>query len=63
MELVERYMSDERLTRNDQKGHDDGSKHEKPNPRLKWITDVVSAILDAEDIKRSSSIVNGPQRD
>jgi hypothetical protein len=62
MELVERYMSDEILTRNDQKGHDHGSKHE-PNSRLKWITDVVSAILDAEDIKRSSSIVNGPQRD
>jgi hypothetical protein len=38
------------------RGVDDNGDQE-PNARLTWIADVVCAILDAESIKRSSSVV------
>jgi hypothetical protein len=55
-------MSDKVITLNDHtKGHAGRSRDQEPipiNARLQWMVDLVCAILDAENIKRSSSAVN-----
>jgi hypothetical protein len=55
-------MSDKIITLNDHtKGHAGRSRDQEPipiNARLQWVADLVCAILDAENIKRSSSTVN-----
>ena len=56
-------MSDKIITLNDQKRGNAGSRDEEPTPtkaRLQWMADLVCAILDAETIKRSSSMVKRP---
>ncbi len=55
-------MSDKITTLNDPKGHA-GRGSEEPTPsnaRLQWVADLVCAILNAENIKRSSSMVKRP---
>ena len=55
-------MSDKVITLNDHtNGHAGRSRDQEPipiNARLQWVADLVCAILDAENIKRSSSSVN-----
>ena len=57
-------MSDKVITLNDHtKGHAGRSRDQEPipiNTRLQWVANLVCAILDAENIKRSSSTVNRP---
>jgi hypothetical protein len=57
-------MSDKIITLNDhRKGHAERSRDQESTPinaRLQWVADLVCAILDAENIKRSSSTVNRP---
>ena len=50
-------MSDN--TSNQKRGEGD-TRDREPDARLKWITEVVSAILDAQSIKRLSSVVKDP---
>ncbi len=50
-------MSDNIVILSNQKGGVGDCRQPKPNDRLKWIANVVCAILDAESIKRSSSAV------
>ena len=54
-------MSDKIITLN--KGHAERSRDQESTPinaRLQWVADLVCAILDAKNIKRSSSPVNRP---
>jgi hypothetical protein len=61
-------MSDEiitpNITPNDRmKGQAGRSRDQEPTPtnaRLRWVADLVCAILNAENIKRSSSLVKRP---
>ena len=56
-------MSDKIITRNDGTKAYPGSRDEEPTPikaRLQWMANLVYAILDAETIKRSSSMVKRP---
>ena len=57
-------MSDKIITLNDHaKGHAGRSRDQEPipiNARLQWVADLVCAILDAENIKRSSSTATRP---
>jgi hypothetical protein len=57
-------MSDKVITLNDHmKGHAERSRDQESTPinaRLQWVADLVCAILDAKNIKRSSSPVNRP---
>jgi len=56
-------MSDKITTRNDGMKAYPGSRDEEPTPikaRLQWMANLVYAILDAETIKRSSSMVKRP---
>jgi hypothetical protein len=50
-------MSDKIITLNDHgKGHAERSRDQESTPinaRLQWVADLVCAILDAENIKRS----------
>ena len=50
-------MSDNIVTLNNQNRGVGDNRGQEPNARLKWIADVVCAILDAESIKRSPSVV------
>ena len=50
-------MSDNIVTLASHKPGVDGTRDQESNGRLKWIADVVCAILDAESIKRSPSVV------
>ena len=51
-------MSDEITTVSDPKGHAGYGRDQEPTPinaRLQWVADLVCAILNAENVKRSSS--------
>ena len=50
-------MSDNIVTLSNQKREEDDTRDREPNAREKWIAGVVCAILDAESIKRPSSVV------
>ena len=53
-------MSDKITTLNDPKGHAERGSDQGPTPsnaRLQWVADLVCAILNAENIKRPSSMV------
>ena len=50
-------MSDNIVTLSNQKRGEDDTRDREPNAREKWIAEVVCAILDAESIKRLSSVV------
>ena len=52
-------MSDKITTLNDPKGHAERSDQEPTpiNARLQWVADLVCAILNAKNVKRSSSMV------
>jgi len=50
-------MSDNIVSLNNQNRGVGDNRDQEPNARLKWIADVVCAILDAESTKRSSSVV------
>jgi hypothetical protein len=52
-------MSDDTVTSNQRRGEGD-IRDREPDARLKWITDVVSAILDARSSKRLSSVARDP---
>ncbi len=54
-------MSDNIVTLSNQKRGEGDTRDWEPNAKLKWIADVVSATLDAESIKRSSSVVRDPR--
>jgi len=51
-------MSDNIVSLNNQNRGVGDNRDQEPNARLKWIADLVCAILDAESMKRSSSVVN-----
>ena len=56
-------MSDKITTLNDPKGHAGSSSDQEPtliNAKLQWVADLVCAILNAENIKRSSSMLKRP---
>ena len=56
-------MSDKITTLNNPKGQADRSRDQDPtliNARLQWVADLVCAILNAENIKRSSPMVKSP---
>ena len=56
-------MSDKITTLNDPKGHAGHGSDQEPTPinaRLQWVADLVCAILNPENIKRSSSMVKRP---
>ncbi len=56
-------MSDKITTLNEPKGYTGHSKDQEPipiNARLQWVADLVCAILNAENIKRSSSMSKKP---
>jgi hypothetical protein len=53
-------MSDDTVTLSNQKRGKGDIRDREPDARLKWITDVVSAILDARSSKRLSSLVRDP---
>ncbi len=56
-------MSDKIITLNDHRKGNAGSRDEELTPtkaRLQWMADLVCAILDAERIKKSSSMVKRP---
>ena len=56
-------MSDKITTLNDPKGHAGHGSDQEPipiNARLQWVADLVCAILNAENTKRSSSMVERP---
>ncbi|TMJ92326.1 MAG: hypothetical protein E6G77_25565 [Alphaproteobacteria bacterium] len=56
-------MSDKITTLNDPKGQAGRGSDQEPTPsnaRLQWVADLVCAILNAENIKRSSSMVKRP---
>jgi hypothetical protein len=57
-------MSDKIITRNDQmKGYAGPARDLEPTPitaRLQWVADLVCAILNAETIKRSTSMMKRP---
>ena len=56
-------MSDKITGLNDSKGHAERGSDQEPTPinaRLQWVADLVCAILNAEDIKRSWSMVKRP---
>ena len=56
-------MSDKIIALNDHRKGNAGSRDEEPTPikaRLQWMANLVYAILDAETIKRSSSMVKRP---
>ena len=56
-------MSDKITTLNDPKGHAGRSSDQEPTPinaKLQWVADLVCAILNPENIKRSSSMVKRP---
>jgi hypothetical protein len=49
---------------NDNKKGNAGSRDEEPTPtkaRLQWMADLVCAILDAENIKKSSPMMKRPR--
>jgi hypothetical protein len=51
-------MSDKITALNDSKGHAERGSDQEPTPinaRLQWVADLVCAILNAENVKRSSS--------
>ena len=54
-------MSDNIVSLNNQNRGVDDNRDQEPNARLKWIADLVCAILDAESIKRSSSVLRDPR--
>ena len=56
-------MSDTIATLNNQNRRVGDNRDQEPNARLKWIADLVCAILDAESIKRSSSVVKDRRAD
>jgi hypothetical protein len=59
-------MSDKFATFNDQKRYAGGSLKQEPiriNPRLQWMADLVCALLNAENIKRSSQVERTADRD
>jgi hypothetical protein len=52
-------MPDKFTTFNDQKRYDGGSRNQEPtrnNARLQWVAALVCALLNAENIKRSSQV-------
>jgi hypothetical protein len=54
-------MSDKIITR--VKGYAGPNRDQEPTPinaRLRWVADLVCAILNAETVKRSSSTVKRP---
>ena len=56
-------MSEKITTLNDPKGQAGRGSDQEPTPintRLQWVADLVCAILNAEDIKRSWSMVKRP---
>ena len=56
-------MSNKITTLNDPKGYAGRGSDQEPTPitaRLQWVADLVCAILNAESIKRSSSMVKRP---
>ena len=53
-------MSDNIVTLSNQKREEDDIRDREPNAREKWIAGVVCAILDAESIKRPSSVGRDP---
>jgi hypothetical protein len=56
-------MSDKITTLNDPKGQAGRGSDQEPTPinaRLQWVADLVCAILNPENIKRSSSMVKSP---
>jgi hypothetical protein len=56
-------MSDKITTLNDPKGHAGGGSDQETTPvtaRLQWVADLVCAIMNAESIKSSSSMVKRP---
>jgi len=58
-------MSDKIATLNEPKGHTGPDKDQEPtqiNARLQWVADLVCAILNAESIKRASSMPKRPPR-
>jgi hypothetical protein len=58
-------MSDKITGLNDSKGHAERGSDQEPTPinaRLQWMADLVCAILNAENVKRSSSSVKKPPR-
>ena len=56
-------MSDTIVTLNNQNRRVGDYRDQEPNARLKWIADLVCAILDAETIKRPSSVVKDYRAD
>jgi hypothetical protein len=58
-------MSDKIMTLNKSKGHAARGSDQEPTPinaRLQWLADLVCAILNADNVKRSSSSVKKPPR-
>ena len=56
-------MSDKITTLNEPKGHTGHGKDQEPTPinaRLQWVADLVCAILNAQNIERSSSMPKRP---
>jgi hypothetical protein len=56
-------MSDKITTLNDPKAQAGRRNDQEPTPinaRLQWMADLVCAILNAENIKRSSSMMKRP---
>jgi hypothetical protein len=56
-------MSDKITTLSEPKGYTRPSNDQEPTPtnvRLQWLADLVCAILNAENTKRSFSIVKRP---
>ena len=52
-------MSDKFTTFNDQKRYDGGSRNQEPtriNARLQWMAALVCALMNEENIKRSSQV-------
>ncbi len=54
-------MSDNIVTLNNQRQGVGDNRDQEPDGRLEWIADLVCAILDAESLKRSSSVVKDPR--
>jgi hypothetical protein len=56
-------MSDKIILLNDMKGDAGRNRAQQPtpiNPRLQWLATLVSVILDAENLKASSSTAKRP---